>query len=128
MGEIIHLSCNKCNLKKQFNLGAGKLSIRASVIEDTLTGEDLAQWHKLQEEDKIGFFFWQYDLAYCDSCHELKSVFHVNIKDKDEQVLHLGCRCDTCNKQLQPMANNQQVLCPVCKTESLQRMRAGMWS
>ena len=127
MGEVVDLSCSKCNFKKQLNIGSGRLSIQASVVESTLTGEDLDAWKKLQEQGKIGFFSWQYDLAYCDSCKDLKSVFSVNVKNQEESI-RIGGRCDTCKKQLHPAHNNEPVMCPVCKVEQIQRMRIGMWS
>ncbi len=127
MGEIIHLSCGKCNLKKQFNIGAGRLSIQASIVESKLTEEDLAEWKKLQEQGKIGFFSWQYNLAYCDICHDLKSVFNVNIKSKEDEIIRLGCRCDTCKRQLQLIDNEEPIMCPMCKEGQMQRMRMGMW-
>ena len=86
MGEIIHLSCDRCDLKKQLKIGAGMMSNRASVVEDMLAGEDLNEWRRLQEQGKIGFFSWQYDLAYCDSCHDLKSIFDVTIKKKENDM------------------------------------------
>lgn len=127
MGEIIHLSCEKCDFKKQLRIGAGMLSIRAFVVEENLLDEDLQDWKRLQEQDKIGFFSWQYDLAYCDSCHDFQSIFDVNIKTKEDEQIRLGGRCDTCHKQLQPLPKGVAITCPRCGNTDVRKMRVGMW-
>lgn len=131
MGNILNLSCGDCNYERQVRIGGGLMSINAKAVENVLSQEkfeeDLKQWKNLREGNKIKRFIWEYRLAYCEDCKDLKEVFDVEIETKDGNVLNLGCRCKDCKKKLKLMEKGTDIKCPHCKNALLKSNFIGNW-
>lgn len=127
MGEIIRVVCDNCDYEKQLKTGGGMLSIKAAVVEDKLKDEDLAQWKSLKESDKVRFFSWFYELAYCDDCKEISSCFNVKIQTTDGESLCLGGRCDKCHRKLVMLKKDEDIKCPICGKTTVAKNIVGHW-
>lgn len=127
MGEIRYLSCEKCGYAKQVHTGGGIRSIRPEVVEETLKGEELEQWKALREKNAIKRFVWEYALGLCKECKELNQIFKVDIETKDGHNLLLDCRCEICQKKLQPIEREAVITCPICGQAVLKDDFVGHW-
>ncbi len=127
MGNIYTAKCSKCNYTKELNIGSGMGSIRADVVSKVLLTEDLEEWNRLHDNERISFFMWEYEQAYCQNCNELQSVFTVKVQTKDGDELRLGRRCNLCHSKVKAISVESDVICPECKKAVLVYEKSGMW-
>ena len=127
MGEIIHAACSECGYGKQYKIGGGLMSINPEVVEKQLKGDDLDTWNMLREKDRIHFFAWKYEMAYCETCQKLQSIFIVDIRTKEGESMCLGSRCDSCRSILSKFEKDEEMICPACGKKTVSRMLTGRW-
>ena len=126
MGRIYRLSCKVCGYEDDLKIGAGLMSIREKVLETLLEKADLEEWKKLKNDNKVMFFAWEFNPAYCDKCNELKACVSVKIITNDNEKLYLGCRCKECQRQLEALDIGSDIKCTSCKSV-LQKAIVGNW-
>ena len=127
MGEIIRISCEKCDFEKKIKMGAGMMSIRADVVEQNLHGKDLEQWQGILREKKVRFFSWEYEPALCDICNELQSCFVVKIDTIEGKKICLGRKCKICQNEAREILQSDDIKCPNCGQAGINSLLIGNW-
>ncbi len=127
MGNIVNMSCENCGYREDYKVGAGMLSVNADVVKKLLLEQDVAEWSRLYDSGRIRFFMWEYELAYCHNCEDVKSVVTVKLQTKDGDEIRLGCRCDKCKSKLKSFTMEDDIICPKCKKSILSHNLNGIW-
>lgn len=127
MGKRVLLKCPACGYEKEMSVGIGLGSRNELVVEECLQAMDRSFWNQLKAAGKIDFFSSRQEVGYCADCNQLREAFLVEIQTTTGTKLVLGDKCSRCNHRLQIFDIEQEIVCPNCKKQKLDKRMIGLW-
>ena len=124
MGTIIERICPECSYRKEFYEGVGMGGRNSYIIRSVFTPEEIADFSKKLEENRIKDYLLSKHVGYCKKCNALESVCFLDYTDTADNKVQIQKPCPACESMLDFSDKKEE--CPVCSA-LLIKAQIGVW-